>query len=94
MPEHRPRRPTTPQGRGFAALWVDLGEASAASRTLDDALGQAGRAYRICRGMGSAVLAFGDYRDCLKLMHDELINTVNGVYWNTLKFGSLRALSR
>ncbi len=52
------------------------------------ALGQAAKAYRICLGLGSAVLAFGDYRDCLKLMHDELINTVNGAYWDALKFGS------
>ncbi len=54
----------------------------------EGALGQAGRAYRICLGIGSAVLAFGDYRDCLELMHDELINTVNGAYWDALKFGS------
>ncbi len=53
----------------------------------DGAFGQAGRAYRICLGIGRH-MGFGDYRNCLGVMHDELINTVNGAYWDALKFGS------
>ena len=59
----------------------------------DAGLGQARRAYKICLGIGSAAMGFGggandDYRDCLGVMHDELINTINNVYWDVLNFGS------
>ncbi len=53
----------------------------------DGVFGQAGRAYKICLGIGRH-MGFGDYRNCLGVMHDELINTVNGAYWDALKFGS------
>ncbi len=53
----------------------------------DSAFGQAGRAYRVCLGIGRH-MGFGDYRNCLGVMPDELINTVNGAYWDALKFGS------
>ncbi len=53
----------------------------------DGALGQAGSAYKICLGIGRH-MGFGDYRDCLGVRHDELINTINGAYWDALKFGS------
>ncbi len=82
-------RRASPAERG--AAWrqaLGIRSAGTPDEISDGALGQAGKAYRICRGLGSAVLAFGDYRDCLKLMHDELINTVNGAYWDALKFGS------
>ncbi len=53
----------------------------------DGALGPAGGAYKICLGIGRH-MGFGDYRDCLGVRHDELINTINGAYWDALKFGS------
>ncbi len=82
-------RRASPAERG--AAWrqaLGIRPAGNPHKISDIALGQAGRAYRICLGIGSAVLAFGDYRDCLKLMHDELFNTINGAYWDALKFGS------
>ena len=72
------------------AAWrhaLRIGPAGTLGEISDGVFGQAGRAYRICLGIGRH-MGFGDYRNCLGVMHDELINTVNGAYWNALKFGS------
>jgi hypothetical protein len=82
-------RRASPAERGAAwrqALGIRPAETS--DEISDGALGTAGKAYNVCLGIGSAVMAFGDYRDCLELMLDELINTINGAYWDALKFGS------
>ncbi len=82
-------RRASPAERG--AAWrqaLGIRPAGTPDEISDGALGTAGKAYNVCLGIGSAVMAFGDYRDCLELMHDELINTINGAYWDALKFGS------
>ena len=81
-------RRASPAERG--AAWrqaLGIRPAGNSDEISDGALGQAGSAYKICLGIGRH-MGFGDYRDCLGVRHDELINTINGAYWDALKFGS------
>ncbi len=52
------------------------------------ALGLAGMAYRNCLNAGSAATAFDDYRTCLGVMHDRLIDEISDAYWDALNIGS------
>ena len=61
--------------------------ASPRARTL------AGEAFEACRNVSDlAIVTRYDsrysYRDCLGIMHDDLIDGVNKQYWDALKAGS------
>lgn len=88
-----PHQPSVSEA-GRSALWrraLDGRANGNSSKISSGALRHVGDAFRFCLGTGADRLGDGSrdaYRDCLGLMHDGLINRINGAYWEALKIGS------
>jgi hypothetical protein len=83
-----PRNRGTTEGERYAARQI-----AAALRATPRARVLAGEAFEACRNVSDlAIVTRYDsrysYRDCLGIMHDDLIDGVNKQYWDALKSGS------
>ncbi len=75
----------------FTTAWQNAFAMRAAGNPAEisaGALGLAGTAYGNCLDTGSTATAFDDYRTCLGVMHDRLIDKIGDAYWHALKLGS------